>query len=172
MAELDLKEARKKAYGKGKGFFSEFQKFIMRGSVIDLAVGVIIGAAFQGIVKSLVDDIVMPVISLVTGGVDFTNWFVALDGSHYTTLKAAQEAGAATLNYGTFLTAVINFLLMALVIFILVKFLNRVSDRLRKTPDPEPTTKTCPYCQSEISIKASRCPQCTSQLEVDIDFKP
>ena len=94
---------------KAKGFGAEFKKFIMRGNVIDLAVGVIVGGAFQAIVKSLVDDVVMPVISLATKGLDFTNWFIALDGSEYATLEAAQEAGAATLNYGNFISAVINF---------------------------------------------------------------
>lgn len=158
---MDQKELKKK----GKGFFEEFRKFIMRGNVIDLAVGVIIGAAFQAIVNSLVNDIVMPLISMITGGIDFSNWFIALDGTHYKTLKAAQEAGAATLNYGTFITAVINFVLMAFVIFLLVKFLNGVSDRLHKDENAEPTEKTCPYCQSKIPIKAVRCPFCTSSLD-------
>ena len=102
----------------------EFKEFISRGNVIDLAVGVIIGGAFQAIVNSLVNDIIMPVISLVTGGLDFTNWFVALDGQKYANLAAAQEAGASTLNYGVFITAIINFLLMALVIFFIVKAIN------------------------------------------------
>lgn len=172
MADLDLKEKGAELADKSKGFFGEFRKFIMRGNVIDLAVGVIIGAAFQGIVKSLVDDIVMPVISLLTGGIDFTNWFLSLDGSHYKTLAAAQKAGAATLNYGKFLTAVINFLLMALVIFIMVKLINDLSDRLKKPEEEKKTTKKCPYCLSEIPIKASRCPHCTSELNVDPDFKP
>ncbi|MBQ1843267.1 MAG: large conductance mechanosensitive channel protein MscL [Lachnospiraceae bacterium] len=160
------KEKQKEIAKKSKGFFAEFQKFIMRGNVIDLAVGVIIGGAFQAIVNSLVNDIVMPVISLITGGIDFSNWFIALDGKHYATLKAAQEAGAATLNYGTFITAVINFVLMAFVIFLLVKFLNSMADRVHKNePEPEPTEKTCPYCQNKIPIKATRCPFCTSELK-------
>lgn len=160
------KEKQKEIAKKSKGFFAEFQKFIMRGNVIDLAVGVIIGAAFQAIVNSLVNDIVMPLISLITGGIDFSNWFISLDGKHYATLKSAQEAGAATLNYGTFITAVINFVLMAFVIFLLVKFLNSVADRVHKTePEPEPTEKTCPYCQSRIPIKATRCPYCTSEIK-------
>lgn len=160
------KEKQKEIAKKSKGFFAEFQKFIMRGNVIDLAVGVIIGGAFQAIVNSLVNDIVMPVISLITGGIDFSNWFIALDGKHYATLKAAQEAGAATLNYGTFITAVINFILMAFVIFLLVKFLNSMADRVHKNePEPEPTEKTCPYCQNKIPIKATRCPFCTSELK-------
>lgn len=160
------KEKQKEIAKKSKGFFAEFQRFIMRGNVIDLAVGVIIGGAFQAIVNSLVNDIVMPVISLITGGIDFSNWFIALDGKHYATLKAAQEAGAATLNYGTFITAVINFVLMAFVIFLLVKFLNSMADRVHKNePEPEPTEKTCPYCQNKIPIKATRCPFCTSELK-------
>lgn len=162
MDEKKVKELKKKS----KGFLGEFQKFIMRGNVIDLAVGVIIGAAFQAIVNSLVNDIVMPLISMITGGIDFSNWFISLDGTHYKTLKAAQEAGAATLNYGTFITAVINFVLMAFVIFLLVKFLNSVADKLHKNEAEEaPTEKTCPYCQSKIPIKAVRCPYCTSSLE-------
>ena len=125
-----------------KKFFEEFKKFISRGSVMDLAVGVIIGGAFQAIINSLVNDIIMPLITLITGGIDFTNWFVSLDGSKYTTLAAAQEAGAATLNYGVFITAVINFLLMAIVIFMLVKAMNKIAEKTKKKEeekDPEPT---------------------------------
>ncbi|MGN0542965.1 MAG: large conductance mechanosensitive channel protein MscL [Acutalibacteraceae bacterium] len=151
---------------KGKGFAAEFKKFIMRGNVIDLAVGVIIGGAFQAIVKSLVDDIIMPVVGLATKGIDFTNWFIALDGNKYETLELAKEAGAATLNFGSFISAVLNFLIMALVIFIFVKVINTVSEKAKKPEAPaEPTTKKCPYCKSEISIEATRCPNCTSQLE-------
>ena len=111
---------------------------------MDMAVGIIIGGAFQAIINSLVNDIIMPVITLITGGIDFTNWFVALDGSKYTTLAAAQEAGAATLNYGVFITAIINFLLMALVIFCLIKGLNAASEKMKKKEEapeapPEPT---------------------------------
>ena len=151
---------------KGKGFAAEFKKFIMRGNVIDLAVGVIIGGAFQAIVKSLVDDIIMPVVGLATKGIDFTNWFIALDGNKYETLELAEEAGAATLNFGSFISAILNFLIMALVIFIFVKAINTVAEKARKPEAPaEPTTKKCPYCKSEISIEATRCPNCTSQLE-------
>lgn len=151
---------------KGKGFAAEFKKFIMRGNVIDLAVGVIIGGAFQAIVKSLVDDIIMPVVGLATKGIDFTNWFIALDGNKYETLELAKEAGAATLNFGSFISAILNFLIMALVIFIFVKAINIVAEKASKPEAPtEPTTKKCPYCKSEISIEATRCPNCTSQLE-------
>lgn len=115
-----------------KKFIGEFKEFIMRGNVMDLAVGVIIGGAFQKIVTSLVNDVIMPVISLVTGGIDFTNWFVSLDGQKFATLADAQKAGAATLNYGVFLTNVINFLIMAFVIFMLIKILNTVSRKRKK----------------------------------------
>ena len=107
----------------------EFKEFISKGNVMDLAIGVIIGGAFQAIVKSLVDDVIMPVITLITGGIDFTNWFISLDGTKYATLAEAQEAGAATLNYGVFITAIINFLLMALVIFFIVKAINKANKK-------------------------------------------
>ncbi len=152
---------------KGKGFIAEFKKFIMRGNVIDLAVGVIVGGAFQAIVKSLVDDLVMPVISLATKGLDFSKLFVALDGQEYATLEAAQEAGAAVLTYGNFISAVINFLIMAFVVFCLVKAINAVADKAKKKEEEapaDPTTKECPFCKSEIAIEATRCPHCTSEL--------
>ena len=150
---------------KGKGFISEFKTFIMRGNVMDLAVGVIIGGAFQAIINSLVNDIIMPIISAITGGIDFSNWFVSLDGTKYATLAAAQEAGAATLNYGVFITAIINFLLMALVIFILVKSLNALVARTKKQEEEaEPTEKECPYCLSKIPVKATKCAHCTSEV--------
>ena len=153
-----------------KGFFGEFKKFIMRGNVIDLAVGVIIGGAFQAIVNSLVNDIVSPVLSLATKGVNLADKFIVLttDEVAFATVEAAKEAGYATLNYGGFITAIINFIIMAFVIFMLVKAINKVSDLGKKKeeePAPaEPTTKTCPYCQSEISIKATKCPHCTSDI--------
>ena len=149
---------------KKNGFVAEFREFIMRGNVLDLAVGVIIGGAFQTIVKSLVDDVLMPVISLLTGGIDFNNWFIALGSGDYATSAEANAAGVATLNYGTF----INFLIMAFVIFLLVKSINSISNKLKKEEAPaeeKPTTKTCPYCKSEIDISATRCPHCTSELK-------
>lgn len=146
-----------------KSFISEFKKFILRGNVIDLAVGVIIGGAFQSIVTSLTNDIIMPLITLITGGIDFTNWFVALDGGSYATLAEAQEVGAATLNYGTFITAILNFIIMAFVIFLIVKGINKLND-MKKKEDEAPTTKICYYCKSEISIEATKCPCCTSDL--------
>jgi len=152
---------------KSKGFIGEFKTFIMRGNVMDLAVGVIIGAAFQAIIKSLVDDIVMPLISLLTGGIDFTNWFIALDGKEYASLEAAKAAEAATLNYGVFITAVINFLLMAVVIFCFIKFMNGLAEKAKKeeaAEEEEPTTKVCPYCKSEIPVDATKCAHCTSDV--------
>ncbi len=151
---------------KGKGFIAEFKKFIMRGNVIDLAVGVIIGGAFQSIVKSLVDDIFMPIISLATKGIDFSNWFIALDGNKYGTLAQAQEAGADVISYGNFISAVINFIIMAFIIFLFVKAINTLAEKTKKAEEPAaPTTKKCPYCMSEIDIKATKCPHCTSSLE-------
>ena len=152
---------------KGNGFFGEFKKFIMRGNVIDLAVGVIVGGAYQAIVKSLVDDVVMPVISLATKGINFADLFIALDGGEYATLAAAQEAGAATLNYGNFISAVLNFLITAFVVFLLVKGINTIAEKTKKKEEEvpaAPTTKECPYCKSEIAVGATKCPNCTSDL--------
>ena len=160
-----MTEKIKNVAGKGKGFAAEFREFIMRGNVMDMAVGVIIGGAFQKIISSLVDDIIMPLISVLTGGIDFNNMFICLDGNSYATLDAAKEAGAATLNYGTFITVVINFILMALVIFCLVKTMNKIAAKLEKEEAEAPaTTKICPRCKSEINIEATRCPHCTSEL--------
>jgi large conductance mechanosensitive channel len=165
MAE-DEKKKTAVAAEKTKGFIGEFKKFIMRGNVLDMAVGVIIGGAFQAIISSLVNDIIMPVITLLTGGIDFTDWFVALNGESYASLEAAQEAGAATLNYGVFITAVINFLLMAIVVFLIVKAMNKESEKVTKKKEDAPkTTKICPFCKSEINIEATRCPHCTSELK-------
>lgn len=155
---------------KVNGFFGEFKKFIMRGNVIDLAVGVIVGGAFQAIVKSLVDDVVMPVISLATKGINFADLFIALDGNEYATLAAAQEAGAATLNYGNFISAILNFLIMAFVVFLLVKGINTIADKTKKKEEAapeEPTTKACPFCKSEIAIDAVKCPHCTSEIPAE-----
>lgn len=152
-----------------KAFLEEFKKFIMRGNVIDLAVGVIIGGAFQAIVNSLVNDVVSPVISLATKGINFADKFILLttDEVTFATAEAAKEAGYATLNYGSFITAVINFLIMATVIFLLVKGINKVSEIGKKEEEEAPaapTTKVCPFCKSEISIEAVKCPNCTSDL--------
>lgn len=140
----------------------EFKEFAIKGNMIDLAVGVIIGGAFNTLVKSLVDDIVMPAISIVAGKLDFSNWFIALDGKEYATLAAAQDAGAATINYGTFISGIINFIIMAFVVFLFVKGINKLR-KSNEAPE-EPTTKTCPFCKSEIAIDAQRCPHCTSEI--------
>lgn len=139
----------------------EFKKFALRGNMIDLAVGMIIGSAFTGIVNSLVNDVIMPVVSIFSGRVDFSNWFLSLDGTSYATLEAAQTAGAATLNYGTFISNVLNFLIMAFVVFLFVKGMNK----LHKKEEAPVTTKKCPFCKSEIALEATRCPHCTSELE-------
>lgn len=155
-----------KAVQKTTGFFKEFKDFISKGNVIDLAVGVIIGGAFSGIVNNLVTNIVTPAISLLTGKVSFTDLFIALDGGEYATLAAAQEAGAATLNYGLFIQAVIDFIITAFVIFLLVKGINKIRNIGKKEEAPAaPTTKVCPFCKSEINIEATRCPNCTSEVE-------
>lgn len=155
------------AKDKSKGIVAEFKKFISRGSVIDLAVGIIIGSAFTAIVNSLVNNIVMPVVSLLTKGLSFSEWFIALDGNKYDTLADATAAGAAVLGYGQFINAVLNFLIVAVVVFILVRGVNRVKEIGAKPEAPKPVTvKTCPYCKSEVNIDAVRCPHCTSELEI------
>ena len=140
----------------------EFKKFALRGNMIDLAVGIIIGGAFSGIVNSLVNDIIMPILSLLTKNIDFTNLFLALDGKHYDTLELAKEAGVATVNYGTFISGVLNFVIMAFVVFMLVRWINKM-----KKPEPAaiPTTKQCPHCFTEINIKATKCPSCTADID-------
>ena len=140
----------------------EFKEFIARGSVIDLAVGVVIGAAFGKIVDSLVKDIVTPPIGLLLGKVDFSNLFIHLSSARYESLAAAQEAGAATINYGLFLGNVISFLIVAFAIFIVIKQVNR----FRRTSDEaaEPTSRACPFCVMMIPISAKRCPHCTSEI--------
>ena len=148
-----------------KAFFQEFKKFALRGNLIDMAVGVIIGGAFNGLVQSLINDIVMPLLSLVAGNLDFSNWFITLDGSHYATLAEAQAAGVATLNYGTFLSGVLNFIIMAFVVFLIVKVMNRLFHG--KEEPAAPTEKTCPFCKSKIPLEATRCPHCTSMLEIE-----
>ena len=155
-----------------KNFFEEFKAFAMRGNVIDLAVGVIIGGAFQKIVSSVVSDLVMPFVGLFTGGINFTDQFVVLkypdgvESATYATLKAATDAGATTFNYGAFITEVINFIIMAFVVFLLVKGINRLTASHKAAEEePAPTTKKCPFCCSEISVEATRCPHCTSVLE-------
>jgi large conductance mechanosensitive channel len=147
----------------------EFKEFAMKGNVVDMAVGIIIGGAFGTIVRSLVDDVLMPPIGLLLGGVDFSNFFIVLkDGatvaSPYAALADAKAAGAVTISYGLFLNAVISFLIVAFAVFMLVRSIN-VLRRQEEAPPVEPTTKECPYCLSSIAIKASRCPHCTSELK-------
>lgn len=149
-----------------KKFISEFKEFIAQGNVIDLAVGVIIGSAFSGIVKSLVENVITPLISLLTKNVSFTEKFIALDGAEYATLAEATEAGAAVLSYGVFIQGVIDFLITAFVIFLLVKGINKIRGIGKKEEEvAPPTTKVCPFCKSEIDIEATRCPNCTSEVE-------
>lgn len=141
--------------------YDEFKKFVMRGNVMDLAIGVIIGAAFGKIVTSMVNDVLMPVIGMALGEVDFSELFISLNGQAYATLAEAQEAGAPTLNYGVFINTVIEFLIVAFVIFMIVKQINRMKEA---PPPPDPTTKDCPQCFSSIPIKATRCPACTQTV--------
>jgi large conductance mechanosensitive channel len=148
---------------------NDFKAFIMRGNVVDMAVGVVIGASFGGIVKSLVDDVLMPPIGLLLGRVDFTNLYLTLrDGATpgpYVALAEAKKAGAVTLNLGLFANTVINFLIVALAIFLVVRAVNRLQAMQKaKEPEAAPSTRECPFCASIISLKAVRCPQCTSEL--------
>lgn len=142
----------------------EFKEFAVKGNVMDMAVGVVIGGAFGKIVTSLVNDLIMPLIGILTGGMDFTNKFISLDGNQYLTFVEAQEAGAATFNYGIFITTIVDFLIIAFSIFIVIKQLNKLKKK-EEVVEEVPTTKTCPYCITDISIEASRCPHCTSILE-------
>ncbi|MGL4752799.1 MAG: large-conductance mechanosensitive channel protein MscL [Aeromonadaceae bacterium] len=146
----------------------EFKEFAMRGNVVDMAVGIVIGAAFGGIVKSLVDDVLMPPIGLLLGGVDFSDFFLILKegakaAAPYHTLADAKAAGAVTLNIGLFVNAVISFTIVAFALFLVVKAMNKLRTE-KPAPAAEPTTKTCQYCCSEVPMKASRCPHCTSAL--------
>jgi large conductance mechanosensitive channel len=141
----------------------EFKQFAMRGNVLDMAVGIVIGAAFGQIVTSFVQDILMPPIGTLLGHVDFSNLFLSLSGTHYDTVAAAKAAGAATLNYGLFLNTVINFLIVAFAVFLLVRQVNRMT--AKPAPAAAPTTRDCPYCLSSVPLKATRCAHCTSELQ-------
>ena len=143
----------------------EFKEFAIKGNVMDMAVGIIIGAAFGKIVNSLVNDVLMPPISLLTGRVDFSNWFFALDGKHYGTVAEAKANHAAVLHFGLFTSTVIEFLIVAFAVFLLVRQVNRFRTPAPKPADPPPT-KDCPYCTMPIPAKAIKCPQCTSQLKL------
>lgn len=140
----------------------EFKEFAMKGNVVDMAIGIIIGAAFGKIVSSLVEDVLMPPIGKLMGNLDFSNLFFALNGQAYESLKAAKDAGAPTINYGIFINTVIDFIIVAFVIFLLVKQVNRLK---RAEPAAAPVTKECPYCLSQIALKATRCPGCTSEIK-------
>lgn len=144
--------------------FKEFKEFAMRGSVIDMAIGIVIGAAFGKIIASFVDDILMPPIGLILGKVDFANRFITLSGPQHATVGAAKAAGAVTLNYGLFINTVINFSIIAFVIFLLVRQINRMR-RQQEEASAAPAIKECSFCLSSIPIKASRCPHCTSELK-------
>ena len=143
--------------------WKEFKEFALKGNAVDLAIGVIIGAAFGGIVTSLVNDVLMPPIGKVMGGVDFSNMFFVLGDGSFPSLKAAKDAGAATINYGVFINLLINFLIVAFVLFMVVKAMNRMK---REAPAPmsPPTEKECPQCVMSVPIKAKRCPHCTSSI--------
>ena len=142
----------------------EFKAFVMRGNVIDMAVGVIIGGAFGKIVSSMVSDIIMPPIGLLLGKVDFSSLYINMSGKAFASLAEAQKAGAPTLNYGLVLNNVINFLIVAFVIFIMIQQINKLSKPAKPAAPAAPTTKECPFCCSTVAIKAVRCPNCTSQF--------
>ena len=147
--------------------WNEFKEFAMRGNVVDMAVGIIIGGAFGTIAKSLVSDVLMPPLGLLLGGVDFSDLFITIKegatAGPYLNLEAAKAAGAVTVNYGLFLNSIMSFVIVAFAVFLLIKALNRLK-REKEAPPAEPTTRDCPYCCSSISIKATRCPSCTSEV--------
>jgi large conductance mechanosensitive channel len=145
--------------------FREFKEFAVKGSMIDLAIGIIIGAAFTGTVNSLVNDILMPPIGLLVGKVDFTNLFLTLSGGHFQTVAEAKSGGAVTLNYGLFVNTLINFLIVAFAVFLLIKQVNAFKRKLEPEPASVPAIKECPYCKSKVHIDAVRCPNCTSELK-------
>jgi large conductance mechanosensitive channel len=149
---------------RGGTLFKEFKEFAMHGSVVDMAVGIILGAAFGKIVSSLVSDIVMPPIGLLLGKVDFSSLFIDLSGRHYASLAEARKAGAAVIAYGSFLNSVLSFLIVAFAVFLLVRQINRLRQKAEPAPAAPPATRDCPYCFSAIPAKATRCPQCTSTV--------
>ena len=141
--------------------WKDLKAFILRGSVLDLAIGIIVGAAFGKIVTSLVNDVIMPPIGLLLGKVDFSSFFINLSGKSYDSLAAAKQAGAATINYGMFVNTILDFLIVAVVIFFLVRGINKILPKPKAAP---PATKDCPYCLSSVPVKATRCPHCTSEI--------
>ena len=146
-----------------KKFFEDFKAFAMRGNVIDMAVGVVIGGAFGKITTSLVNDIFMPLLGIVTGGINFGGLFYALDGNEYASIEAATEAGVGTLNYGMFLQNIVDFLLIAFCMFLVIKFMAKMK-KPEPAPAPAKAPRLCPFCRQEIADDATRCPHCTSQL--------
>jgi large conductance mechanosensitive channel len=165
--EIEVEEQHQPQNRKERLMLKEFKEFAMKGNVVDMAVGIIIGAAFGTIVKSLVDDVIMPPIGLLLGNVDFSNLFITLKqgvaAGPYATLEIAKKAGAVTLSYGAFFNTVISFVIVAFSVFLLVKGMNKLK-RQQETASAAPTTKECPHCLSTIPIKASKCAHCTSQL--------
>ncbi|MBO5227954.1 MAG: large conductance mechanosensitive channel protein MscL [Lachnospiraceae bacterium] len=144
----------------------EFKTFAIKGNMIDLAVGMIIGSAFNKIVSSLVNDMIMPLLGIFTGKIDFAQLYIALDGKTYESLAAAEEAGAACFKYGSFLAGLLDFLIMAFIVFLFVRWINKLRNANKAPEAPKaPTTKVCPYCLSDIKIEATRCPHCTSELK-------
>ena len=146
-----------------KKFLEEFKAFAMRGNVVDMAVGVVIGGAFGSITTSLVNDIFMPLLGVITGGINFGGLFYALDGQKYASIEAAKEAGVGTLNYGSFIQYVLNFILIAFCMFLVVRLMNKLK-KPEPAPAPEKPKSICPFCKSEIADDATRCPHCTSML--------
>jgi large conductance mechanosensitive channel len=144
------------------GFISEFKDFAMKGNVLDMAVGIIIGVAFGGIINSLVKDVIMPPIGMIMGGINFADLFIVLDGKTYASLAAAQAAAAPTINYGLFINAIINFLIVTLAIFMLIRQVNAAK---KKPAPPEPNSKECPFCKESIPKAAVKCSHCTSDLK-------
>ena len=143
----------------------KFREFAIKGNVVDMAIGIVIGASFGKIATSLVNDLIMPPIGLLLGRVDFNSLFIPLDGKTYASLDAAKKAGAATFNYGSFINTVLDFLIVAFAMFLIVQWYQTMADRLEKpAPAAAPTTKDCPFCMSPIPVGATRCPHCTSQL--------
>ncbi len=149
-----------------KKILNEFKTFALKGSVLDLAIGIIIGAAFNSVVRSFVDDLVMPPIGFLIGEVDFREFFIVFGPEKYETLSEAQSAGAAVISYGVFINALISFLITAIAVFFLVKAVNVMREKKEKEPKTTSTTRPCPYCFTDISRKASRCPNCTSEVEI------
>ncbi len=152
-----------------KKMLKEFKAFAIKGNMIDLAVGMIIGTSFNKIVSSLVNDMIMPLLGIFTGKIDFAQLYIALDGNTYESLSAAEEAGAACFKYGAFIAGLIDFVIMAFIVFLFVRGINKLREANKEPEAPaapaEPTTKICPFCKSEISIEATRCPHCTSELD-------